>query len=289
VILSPIVNEWDLVIPSVADGTRPATNFGTSCTPGNNTYSAYVSILAGASVTDDVFGIAINFNTVGASATARDTICTIGFDAAGGSSFTDAIVDLLCSNAGLYQQSAGGVGGVWYYFPLFIKAGTSIGYKASQNNAAPAAMRCHVVLFCRPRRPELVWAGSYVDTFGSTPASSSGTAFTPGTTSEGAYAQIGSSVASGKNYRYVEFGWGDNSSAQANNITHLDVAVGDATNKRIVVPNGRISSDAGEVVHKPSGQGMYCNLAVGDLLYVRGQSGPNAASTTASAALYAVG
>jgi hypothetical protein len=280
-------NEWGLFIPSVADGTRPATNFGTSVTPGNNTYGSYASVMSGATLTDDCFELWINFNSVGASASARDTICTIGLDAAGGTSFTDFITHLLCSSAGLYQQSAGGGNGVWYRFPIFIKSGTSIGCKASQNNASPAAMRCHIIAFCKPSRPELLRVGSYVDTFGAVTGSSAGTAITPGTTSEGAYVQMGSNVT--KDYFYVEWGWGDNTTAQANNVTHIDVAVGDGTNKRIVVPNGVIASDAVEVVHKPNFQGVYATVANGDGVYTRGQSGPNAASTTASTAVYLVG
>src|SRR5687767_5995180 len=80
-------NSFQLVITSIADGTQPAANMGTSVTPGNNTYGSYASVIAGASVTDDAYGIEICFNSGYVDSTARDGIATIGFDPAGGTSF----------------------------------------------------------------------------------------------------------------------------------------------------------------------------------------------------------
>lgn len=281
-------NEWGRIIPSVADGTRPSAAFGATITPGNNSYGSYVSLLAGSSLTDDCYGIAINFNSNNTSAQARDTIATIGLDPAGGSSFTDFILDLLCSSAGSFTGgNNAGTGGVWYWFPIFIKAGTSIGCKASINNGTVGTLRANLWCCCRPKRPELVRVGTFVDTLGSTPASSSGTAITPGTTSDGAWTQAGSNVSKG--YFYLEWGWGDNTSTMTNNTNYVDIGVGDGTNNRVVAAGCRAHTDSAEAIGKPLMQGAFADIAPGDGLYLRAQTGPNAASTTASFAIYAVG
>jgi hypothetical protein len=71
--------------------------------------------LAGASVTDDAYGILVNINSNTVSGAARDALVTLGLDAAGGSSYTDWINHLFASSqASIY---ANGGGGVWYYFP----------------------------------------------------------------------------------------------------------------------------------------------------------------------------
>jgi hypothetical protein len=61
---SPLPNEFALQIPSVADGTRPNTQFGTSITPATGSHGSYASLISGASVTEEVWGILINVNNV---------------------------------------------------------------------------------------------------------------------------------------------------------------------------------------------------------------------------------
>jgi hypothetical protein len=278
------VNEWGSIISSVADGTRPASAMGTSITPGNNTYGSYTQLLAGASLTDDAYGILINVNSNNVSAAARDTLMTIGFDAAGGSSYTDFITDLICSNATVYTQSAGGI---WYYFPIFIKAGTSIAAKASVNNATVGTLNAFVRLYCKPSCPEAVKVGSYVTTFGATTASSSGTAITPGTASEGAWTQIGSALT--KPHWYWQVGFGANDAAMVANVYDVDVGVGDASNKKVLISNLPVITSAIESCtwFQPaqcSGFG-----ATGDIVYARAQVGPSAADSSLSVAVYAVG
>src|SRR5690606_34323542 len=122
-------------------------------TPGNNTYGSYAEVISDSSVTSDAFGILININSVSVGSSARDAILTIGIDPAGGTTYTDFISDLLCSCAPTYVR---GSSGAWYYFPVFIKAGTSIAAKGSVNNSTVGTMHVNVQLMCKPTRPELV-------------------------------------------------------------------------------------------------------------------------------------
>lgn len=280
---SPIVNEFTLEISSVADGTRPAAAWGTSVTPAQNAYGSYAQLLAGASVTDECQEIEIEVNSVGVSAAARDCIVTIGFDRAGGSSYTDTILDLVCGPAAPHNTN--GQGPVMFRFPLRVPAGCSIAAKASVNSATLTAIRVACTLRGRPTHPEVIWVGEKVTTFGATTASSNGTAITPGTTSEGAATQIG--VALTEPIFYWEFGYGISSSAMTANVLHVDIGLGDASNKRWPILNGYVTSNNGESISKPVG-GRHAVGAIGDIVYARSQCGPAAVDTNNSVAVYGV-
>lgn len=277
-------NEWGLIISSV-DGTRPASAMGAAITPVQNaTNGAYQTLLAGASVTSDVYAIEICVNNVGISAAARDCLATLGFDPAGGTSFTD-FVDLLCGSAAPYASLGNTTGiGHHYRFPLWIKAGTTIGMRASVNSADVTAINAFVRVYCKPSAPELIWCGQKIEQLGVTTASSTGTAVTPGTTSEGSWTSIGTTT---RNHRFYEFGFGANDAAQSANVVHVDVSVGDASNKKVIVIDHPVMTLTSEYTNKPACP-TPANSKSGDVVYVRMQVGPGAADTV-SAAVYAMG
>lgn len=272
-------NEWGLVISSVADGTRPAAAWGTSITPGNNTYGSYVQVLTATS--DETYLMRIVLNSFAVTSAARDALVTIGIDPAGGTSYTDLITDLLASCAHTYTA-----GPVVYEFPLRVPAGATIAAKASVNNATVGTGNVAIELFGRPSRPELVKAGSFVQTFGSTPASSSGTAVTIGTTAEGAWTQIGSALT--VPIWAWEFGIGLNNATIVGNTIHVDLGLGNATSRKVAIPNAYVCTTTVETITKPAALRTVLG-AVGDLVYVRAQCGPGAADTTASFCAYGVG
>lgn len=278
-------NEWGLIISSVADGTRPASPFGTIVTPGTNSYGSYVSLISGASVTADIFEIWINIESVAVSGAAHDSLVTIGVDPAGGSSFTDLISDLLGGCAGSYASGTAGAGGVWYRFPLKIQAGTSVGAKGSRSNGTQG-FGVHCVLFGKPTRPELVRAGSFVRTFGSNPSGSNGTSITPGTTSEGAYVDLGTLADT---LWFWEVGIGVGNSATNTNTYHVDVAIGNASNKKTVINNLPFRTSTSEDITKGPGAGGYLTGINGDHVYARAQVGPNGVVGGVTVAAYGVG
>ena len=192
-----------LYVPSTADfqavlygpaAVRPASAIGTTVTPGNNTKGSYAQLISGASLTNDVYGILLNFNNNFLATASRSTICDIGYDPAGGTSYTILIADLLASCAGTLCADREANGGINYYFPLFIKSGTSIGCAASVNNATVGTLRCQATFYCKPKHPESVKVGSYVESLGVTAASSSGTAVTAGGASEGSWTSLGTTT-----------------------------------------------------------------------------------------------
>lgn len=275
------INEWGKIILSHTG--QLSSTFGASVTPGNNTYGSWATVLSGGSVTDDVYAIEITVHGVGVSGSATDSITNIGVDPAGGTSFSVLIPDLLTSSAatiGLTQTP-----GINFYFPVKIKAGSTIGAQASINNATVGTQRVFVKLFCRPSRPDQVRAGTYVLSFGANAAASCGTAVTAGTVSEGSYTQLGSAVGRGL-FFWVVASAPINQNTMANGAHASDLALGDASNKRIIIADqieGTDNSERRTAVLR----GSWAKAAAGDLVYTRCQSGT--AVTANSSIAYAVG
>lgn len=260
------VNEFGLIIASASGA--PSASIGASTTPGHNSYGSYSSIMSGATVTDDVYGLWIIVNAGFVSASYRDILITIGLDPAGGTSFSDWITDLAGSCASNYG-GATSAGGVKYFFPLFISAGTAIGAKSSVNNVTVGTVSVGLRLLCKPTRPDLLRLGTQVRTYGSTAASSSGTAVTPGGASEGAWASLGT-VAAGDRPWFWQVGVGINNATMNNNGLHVDFGIGDGSNKRIVIQDQLILTSTSETISAEY-PGAYAKACPGDVVYGRAQ------------------
>lgn len=261
---------------------RPAAALGTSITPAQNTMGSYTQLLSGASVANDVFGIYVMINSNAVSAAARDTLVTVGVDPAGGTSYTDTINNLMGSCAG-----AATLGGVWYYFPLWIRAGSSIAAKASVNNATVGTLRVYTQVFGLPTNPEAIKVGTYVDSFGITTGTSSGTTVTSGTTSEGAWTALATSIS--RSCWWWQLGMGCNDTTMTALVYAADLASGDASNKRLVINDQLFLAGASEsIVSLPMTTGCEMDVSAGVNLYGRLQCSGTADSALSLAA-YGVG
>lgn len=273
--------EWGLAIQSPADGTQPATGtWGTQLTPGNNVYGAYAEVVGNTS--DDTYSIRIQFSSNDVVAAARDTIVTLGFDFAGGTTYADMTIDhLLASCAGPTQLAFVGVS---YSFDLYVPAGTAIAAKASVNNATVGTLYCAITLLGRPSRP--VWAGRYVRTYGAVTATSRGTLVVPGTAAEGAWTQLGT-IAAGDTIKAWEFGYGVNDADMGSRHVRCDIGVGDVTNKKVVAPNGMVCTTTVERLCKLA-HPCFARGNAGDLVYGRMQTS-GAVDTDESLIAYGIG
>ena len=191
---------------SSTGATRLAAAWGTTITPGNNTYGAYTQILSAANVAKDVMGIEVHVNSNAVSATARDTILTIGVDPAGGTTYADVIPHLLVSSASPVMVLGGGIS---YFFPIFIKAGSTVAAKASVNNATVGTLSCSLRVLGAPRDRTNMRVGTKVIPYGIATATSTGTAVTPGTTAEGTATALGTIGASDRPW-FWQYGVGVN-------------------------------------------------------------------------------
>lgn len=199
--------------------TRPSTAFGTTITPGLNAMGSYAQVLASGTVAKDVFGLLINVNSCAVNATARDAIMDVGVDPAGGSAYTVLIPNLMIAAASPYTVG----GGIWYYFPIWIKAGSSVGVRGSVNAGTAGTFRCNMRVFGDPKNRSLVKVGTRVEAIGITTATSNGTSVTTGTTSDGSWTSLGTSA---KDNWYWAVGFANNSSTMGTFAYHASLGVG---------------------------------------------------------------
>lgn len=215
---------------SNVSSTRPVSTLGAALTPGNNAMGTYVQCLT--ALAQDVYGILIQIHGGNTSAAARDMLVNIGVDPAGGSSYSTLIQELVCT--GSVSLNVGSP--ISYYFPIWIKAGSTVAAQASVNNATVGTVRVITTVFGQPRNARTLRVGSYCRTFGTTLASSGSTAITSGTTSDGAWTQLGSNIATGDALWWWQMGMGYNNAVINGPLIYsADLSIGDGTNQRIVI------------------------------------------------------
>jgi hypothetical protein len=203
-----------------------------------DTKSGYQEIFAGAAVTHDVYGIRISGNVLGLNGETRMVLFDVATDPAGGTTYADII-----ANLGMMPMNTSFTGANSYFFPLFIKAGSSIAIR-HQCGTGGVNAQFRVWLYCKPTRPESWRSGAYVNTYGATTASTTGTAVTPGTVSEGAWGLIAS--LSRRAWYFQACLLIDDSIITANQVYDCDVAVGDGSNKDIVLQGLSYYTTSGE-------------------------------------------
>lgn len=205
-------------------GTRPSnTAWGVSLTPGNNAYSGtWTPILTAATITRDLFGLLIYFSGAQSSGATRDLIAKVGIDPAGGTAYNEVISHLLASCA---PNPANG-GGIYYYFPLWIKAGSQIAVDGSVNNVTVGTFRCSMMGVGDPVDPRSAKVCTFVETIGANAAASNGTAVTAGGASEGAWTSLGTTA---KDTWWHQAGFGCSSATMNGGAYAMELGVGDGT------------------------------------------------------------
>jgi len=266
-------NTFCLTTPSWGT-SRPASANGTSVTPGTSGYGTYTQILSALSA--DAYGLLVNVNSWSASANSRNGVIKIGIDEAGGSSYTDRITGLLIGNAAPYNT---GAGGVWYFFPMLIPAGSTVA--VAGHGSVSTAFRCGLVALGRPAQPSMIRKGSFVETLGI--SGITGTALTPGTTSDGAWTSIGTTTNRCWWWQLaVQVDAAD--TTWVGNSIHVDLAVGDGSNKDIIIQDLLLTTTTNEQASNPPlTAGVEWDTPAGSTIYMRAQTSGNLDSYTAAA------
>ena len=245
--------------------TRPAAANGVAVTPViTNGWGTAVQLHA--ATTADSFGISININSIAASNSFRPSAIQIGFDEAGGTNYVYRITNLLCGGAASYILPNGGI---WYYFPMFIPKGTTIAVQARSSTAT--AFNVGTILNQELRDPATMRTGSYMEPIGVTlgAATAAGVAVTPGTTAEGAWVTLGTTTKRCwwwqvmLQHTTADTAW----SAQA---YHIDLAVGNATTKDLIMTDVIAVDDATENFSNQL-HGAYYDVPAGSTIYARVQ------------------
>lgn len=265
-----------------AQGAQPANPTGTAITPGTTagSYGSWANVVPSASFTNDVYGIYICFNTGSTGSTTRNILCEMGVDNTGGTNYRSTIPYLLASSAFPYITAPGGI---QYYFPLFIKSGSSIAFRAMSNVATTVSVS--IMMYGRPSRPELIKVGSYVDAFGIDVTNRTGTSVSI-SSSEGAWTQLGSATT--RPYWWWQSGYHTTSITPSTSATNIDIATGNASFKKIAFENQRwYFSSTPQIGNIPMVENAYSEVPTGSLVYGRGQCSTTPTNTFMMA--YALG
>lgn len=266
---------WNWVLDNF--GTFVDAYFGGSVTPGTNSKGSWSTALL-SNTDQNAYWIIVAAGSGGTSGAAVSYLIDIGVDPDNGTSYQVLIPNLMTSAPSI------SCGGMWWAFPLFIPKGSSIAARA-QINSGTTDVRVGVRLLGQPKRPDILQVGSFVREFNVATKTSFGTT----SYAAGAFGVEGSYTASvgttSDRLWYWQAGWSANQSALAlgKYTTHtIDVAVGDASNKYLVVDDMSITTTDTEKASNcnPYMSGWF-DTPVGSNIYTRG-----AYSTTAITTLY---
>ena len=273
-LFAPSYNDFKWQLASFGTA-RPTATAGSAVTPGAApTMGSWVNLFTSGNMVNDAYGIFISIHSGATTATTRNVLLDIGVDNDGGTAYSVKIPYLLCGHSAPYTV---GSGGIWYYFPLFIPAGSSIAARAMGN--VTSDIRVHAVVYGQPRRPETVRVGSKVVAFGEDTSTATGQPVTFGTTSEGAWTQLGSATPMPLWWWQTGMTCVDTTMTLA--AIHLDVSAGNSSNKRLLLQDIlSIVTTSEQISNGPLTLGCAADVAEGDLIYGRGQS--SAAADTAT-------
>jgi hypothetical protein len=229
---APIPCGFDLIIDSQTG--RPTSGAGQTTVTGNaaaDTKSTpYTQIFSAAAVTNDVYGVRISASALGAGGATRQALFDVATDPAGGTTYADVIPNLAVMPFGAASSTT--INGVWsYFFPLFIKAGSSIAIRA-QSATGAIDTQYRMWLYCKPTRPESWRTGTYVETIGADLTNTRGVAVTPGGASEGAWASLGTTTK--RCWFWQAAAVIDDTTMTAGLVYDFDLGTGDGTSNVII-------------------------------------------------------
>jgi len=221
----PHTNSWGFVYTNQDAGS---TTPGTSVVPGaTNAEGSWTEIAGDADITTEIQYCTLFIGQGGSSGQVKNHLLDFGWDPAGGTSYTAFFNNLACGASG---SGLGATYGKPFHFPCKIPAGSAIAVRIQGSNGTAGTVRVLAHFYGKPSRPELWRPAAYSETVG-TITNSNGVSFTPGNASWGSWASLGTTA---KKHFWAQVGMQTDNSAQANDGTHLQMAVGDASNKHII-------------------------------------------------------
>lgn len=263
-------------------GTPPAALIGTNFTAGaSNADGTVVEVLG--DLAHDVHFLVVAIGGINTSAANNNALLDVLVDPAGGTSWASLIDDLVC---GFTPTPTAGTAGLqmYYYFPLYIKAGASLAVQARTARASNTTTgRVCMWAYGNPSRPDNWWCGSKVESLGINAASSEGTTVTAGNSGTfGSWTDIGTS-----SYRYgaVQFGMNGSDSITTALAYYWQLGIGSAQFPGS--PTLWQSTSANEVAARSGMAGpIWCDTPASTTWQIRGTS--NSTSENFNGAVYGV-
>ena len=277
-------------------------NFGATLTdtgiginsPGHanaNTKGANTSMLVG--IAEDCYGILIGFSGQSATTVARRCAVDLLIDPAAGVGGTGSSWSVAIANLYANSPTFGVTGcfGYWYYFPLYLKAGTAIGTAHQNLVLGTLPLRVSIMIYGKPKRPDLIRVGTKVQTLGMNVSSATtAVAVTPSTQSSTRSYSASLGTLSSDAW-WWQLGIASNDTSMTAGGYFFDIAA-NATNK-ILCAQGIFYNVTGTIEQaSKSAMGFlppYKEITSGEDVYVRGVSGAGAPDSTMTAAVYALG
>lgn len=157
--------------------SQAVTTIGTAVTAGaNNADGTAVSAMG--PLTHDVEYITIEISTFLISAGNGATLLSLLVDPAGGTSWSTLIASLNAGGTPLISTTTNF--SRQYHFPLWIKAGSTLGLQARTAHSATLTGQVLIKCYGGNKNPGSWWAGQKVTSYAITAAASTGTNHTPG-------------------------------------------------------------------------------------------------------------
>ncbi len=241
--------------------TRPVAAMGTLVTPAVGSKGSWAEVFA--SLDYNTYGVSICINSNNTSTASRNTVLDVGIGAA--ASEVVLIPDLIAGNASGYTQSGAGI---WYYFPMFIPAGTRVAVRAQ--GTVTTAFNVFMQMQQRPTNPSTVKTASFVEAIGSSGAT--GTTAVVGGVLVGAWTLMGTTAKACWFWQVgAQITSADTAHTEA--TCHIDLAVGNGTDFDIIFSSQVYRVNVLEqlsMVNTVVGREFY--VAAGSSIYLRAQS-----------------
>jgi hypothetical protein len=246
--------------------TRPASANGTQIVPvtGTGNFGNWAAL--GSALTADAYGIFININSNTQSNNSRNTVVNIGIDEAGGTNYAVRIPQLIAGGASAYTIG----GGTWYYFPLFIPAGSTVAAQA--RGTVTTALRVGALFYQQPLNPSMIRKGSFVEAVGIASNNNAGTSVAAGTTNEGSWTLLGTTTNRCWWWQYgLQVSTAD--TAWQGVGLHVDISVGNGTTFDIIIQDALIITNGAEYINNlPITAGVEYDVPAGSNIYARIQT-----------------
>lgn len=251
-------------------GDNPSATPGTSVTPGiSNNEGSWTQLVSGANCAQDVVGffLRISDGSAATPTTGKNFLLDIGVDPAGSTNYVEKIANIVCGSSGPITAA----GGHSFFFPLKIKAGSSIAARIQGSHGTATASRVGIKLYGRPSNGLALPAGSFSETIGSI-TNSNGVSFTPGNAADGNWASLGTTTRA---LWWWQIGYQIDNGTITAEYTYIEIAYGDASNKHIIAERmhqGTTSEQTGSVLNTQLvWHESYCPVPAGATIYMRGR------------------
>lgn len=183
---------WPDNLPAACTVDTAATSYSAIFATGAK--ASWVEVISDANVTADCYGVYVEVQKTATSATDTSCILDIGVDAAGGTSYTALVSNLLCGYADDWNAGVGRGGARRYFVPVKITSGSAVAIRGRTVEGSNQDGSIKVQLLGGATGTP--YGGASVETLGVTESTSKGTSVTPGAaTTWGSWTNIGSTLS----------------------------------------------------------------------------------------------